>query len=344
MSDSRCRDELAASQELIRSLQEELAATNQGLVALTMELEQRVDDRTSELRAAQEELERTNSELLQLTLELEDRVAQRTAELQEKNEELVRLWQQNLQASKLATMGELAASIAHELNNPLATVSLRVEGMIAQIAEDDPRQRSLAIVAQEADRMANLVGNLLQFSRSTTQVCAVDLREEIDRAIELVHYRLRNHRISLVKDYAPQLPMIQADPQQMRQLFLNIVGNCIDAMRDNSEERTVTIRVASEDAGNGKGRSSRRIVLEFSDTGMGISQENLPKVMEPFFTTKPEGKGTGLGLAICRRIVSEHHGTIGVRSEQGKGTTIRMVLPANRETNSVSKPLEQVAT
>src|SRR5215470_2525240 len=156
--------QLVAAQETLRVTQQELTETNRGLVALIVESDKCLEERTPDLRAAQEELHRTNSDLLQLTLELEDRVAQRTAELQETNarlqrelaerqrveqalrardEELQTLSQQLWQTAKLATMGELAASIAHELNNPLATVTLRVESLLTQATEDDPKRRAL---------------------------------------------------------------------------------------------------------------------------------------------------------------------------------------------------------
>src|SRR5919197_4169571 len=160
VSDNDLQRQLREAQETIRALQEELAETNLGLLALMLELGQRVDEHTQELRTAHAELERTNSELLQLTLELEDRVAARTAELQVKSEEVRTMSQQLWQTAKLATMGELAASIAHELNNPLATVSLRVETLLGPMAAADPQRRSLEGIEQEVGRMGDLVANL----------------------------------------------------------------------------------------------------------------------------------------------------------------------------------------
>lgn len=326
MSDNELQRRFAEAQETIRALQEELEETNRGLVALTMELEQRVDERTADLRAAQKELQKTNSELLQLTLELEDRVARRTAELLAKDEQVRTMTQQLWQAAKLATMGELAASVAHELNNPLATVSLRVESLLTQVSEDDPKRRAIEVVEQEVERMGNLVANLLQFSRrSGQQISTLDVREEIEKTLELIHYYLRNHRIAVVQEFAPDLPMIQADRQQMRQLFLNLFTNASDAMAPGG---TLTLRVRMGE------ETSPRVVIEIADTGVGIAPENLSKVMEPFFTTKGEGKGTGLGLAICRRVVQEHRGTLDIKSEVGKGTTVRIMLPVTNGTNA----------
>lgn len=236
-------------------------------------------------------------------------------------DELSATTQQLWQASKLATMGELSASIAHELNNPLATVALRVENLLMPMAHDDQMRRSLEIIAQEVDRMANLINNLLQFSRrSHRQDSTVDVREEIANSVEFIQYHLRTRKIEVVREFADELPTVQADRQQLRQLFLNLLTNAGDAMPDGGQ---LTVR-ANETRLDG----AEAVAIEFADTGEGIPAENLEKIWEPFFTTKAEGKGTGLGLAICRRIVEEPGGTIEIESQAGAGTTVRMVFPA----------------
>jgi two-component system, LuxR family, sensor kinase FixL len=218
-------------------------------------------------------------------------------------------------------MGELAASIAHELNNPLATVSLRVESLLAHVLAPDPRRRALEVIEQEVERMGNLVANLLQCSRrGYPQITATDIREEIEHTLALVHYHLRNHRITAVREYASDVPLIPADHQQLRQVFLNLLTNASDAMPQGG---TLTLRVT----GGALDTGAPAVVIEFADTGLGIAPEHLPKVLEPFFTTKAEDKGTGLGLAICKRIVQEHHGTFTLASEVGQGTTVRIALP-----------------
>lgn len=320
MSDDT-RQLLAEAQQTIQALEDELAETNRGLVALTLELEQRVDERTAELRAAHAELEKTNSELLQLALELEGRVAQRTTELQTRSEEIRAMSQQLWQTAKLATVGELAASIAHELNNPMATVSLRVESLLAQIPPDDPKRKPLEVIDQEVERMGNLVANLLQFSRrSHQQVSTLNVCGEIDQTLELIRYQLRNRRIDIVRAFDSGVPLIHADRQHLRQLFLNLFTNASDAMAQGG---TLTLRVQCGILGD----STLAVVIEVVDTGSGIAPEHLPHVLEPFFTTKAEGKGTGLGLAICRRVVQEHHGTLELTSAVGQGTTVCIVLP-----------------
>jgi PAS domain S-box-containing protein len=250
-----------------------------------------------------------------------------------KNEELTTMTQQLWQASKLATMGELAASIAHELNNPLATVGLRTESLLMQLAADSEQRRPLEIIAQEVDRMATLVSNLLLFSRRHhRQVSTVDVSEEIVNTIEFVHYHLRSRNIEVVREFADTIPMIQADRQQLRQLFLNLLTNASDAMPQGGK---LTVRVSS----NG---SAGTVAIDFIDSGPGISPEDLEKIWDAFYTTKLEGKGTGLGLAICRRIVEEHGGTIDIQSEMGQGTSVRIVLPAS-DNNEGSSPLKIVA-
>lgn len=254
---------------------------------------------------------------------LTDTLAKEEA-LAAKNEELKVMSQQLWHTAKLATMGELAASIAHELNNPLATVSLRVEDLLTETLADDPKRRALEVIDQEVERMGMLVSNLLQFSRrGQPQISTLEVQDEIVKTLELVHYLLRQRRIGVVQDFAPDVPMIQADRQQLRQLFLNLFTNASDAMPDGG---TLTIRVGAEE---------QQVVIEINDTGVGIAPEDLPKVLEPFFTTKPEGKGTGLGLAICRRVVQEHGGAIDIRSEgiPGKGTTVRLTLPSQAGLN-----------
>ena len=175
--------------------------------------------------------------------------------------------------------------------------------------------------------MATLVNNLLQFSRrSHRQISTVDLCNEIATSVDFIHYHLRSHRIEVNREFDDGLPSIQADRQQLRQLFLNLLTNASDAMPQGG---TLTVRAARASL-----EGSRAVAVEFADTGEGISAKDLDSIWEPFFTTKPEGKGTGLGLAICRRIVAEHGGTIEIESRNGTGATVRMLFPATNDTPS----------
>jgi PAS domain S-box-containing protein len=259
---------------------------------------------------------------------LRDVTERRRAEqaLRAKSDELRVTTQQLWQAARLAGVGELAASIAHELNNPLATVGLRVEGLLDKTPPGDPRRRSLEVVDQEVRRMAGLVSNLLGFSRAgRDEVCPVDLREEAARAVELVDHHLARRKVRVETDFAPAAPVVPADPAQVRQVLLNLLTNAADAMRAGGR---LTVRVRP---GELAGRPAA--VLEVADTGVGIPPELLPRVFDPFFTTKADGQGTGLGLVVCKRIVDQHQGTIAVESAAGVGTTVRVTLPVRPGTD-----------
>lgn len=265
----------------------------------------------TERKFAEEDLRQTNQ-----------RLERALAELLTKTQELALMTQQLWQASKLATMGELAASVAHELNNPLATISLHAEIVVGQLAPDDPNLRSLLVIEEEVERMATLVSNLLIFSRRDhKQIATLDICEELTNSLNFIQYHLRSHNIEVVNDCATVLPTVEADRQQLHQVFLNLITNASDAMPDGGR-LAVRGRAGTTTGGH------EAVVIEFSDTGTGIQAGDLPRLWEPFFTTKPEGKGTGLGLAICRRIVEEHHGTIEIETVAGQGTTVRITLPA----------------
>jgi len=281
---------------------------------------------------------RKNNELLELRDELrmlnrslEDKIRERTIDLQAKNEELNNISQQLWHAAKLATMGELVASIAHELNNPLAVVGLRVESLLENTEEGDRTNRELQIISHEVERMGKLICNLLQFSRrGTHQVSTLDIKDEIEKTLELVKYRMRKQNISIQEISGPDVSSIHADREKLRQLFLNIFTNANDAMPDGG---TLTIRVHNRQsetrAQEGGGINVPSVAIEIEDTGVGIPTEAISRITEPFFTTKPEGEGTGLGLAICKRIVDEHKGTFAIMNSSvpGGGVLVRVILP-----------------
>jgi PAS domain S-box-containing protein len=248
----------------------------------------------------------------------ERRLAQE--KLAAQHEEIRATTQQLWQAAKLATMGELVAGIAHELNNPLATISLRLEAILGQLTEGDPHRRPLEVVQQEAERMAALVASLLQLGRrGQPQLSTLDVAEELAQALELMHYHLSQRQIVLESDFDPQVPRVLADRQQLRQVFLNLLTNAADAMPHGGR---LSVRVS-----DGAPAAPGTVMVEVGDTGEGISPENLARIWEPFFTTKAEGRGTGLGLSICRHILEEHGATIELDSRPGQGTVARVRLP-----------------
>jgi len=234
-------------------------------------------------------------------------------------DEIKSMTQQLWHTAKLATMGELAASLAHELNNPLAIMSLRIESLLAYAPETCSEHHELEVIQGEVDRMARLVANLLETSRSEQrQITIVNIGEEIRKTVELMQTHLVDQNIVVQMEIPDEDCLVDANLQQMRQLFLNLFTNARDAMPDGGR---LTIHLQA--SGN-----LEQIVIEIQDTGVGIRPEDLTSVMTPFFSTKPEGKGTGLGLAICRRIVEEHHGSIRISSPGlGKGATVQITLP-----------------
>jgi nitrogen fixation negative regulator NifL len=241
-----------------------------------------------------------------------------------KSEELSATTQQLWQASKLATMGELAASVAHELNNPLATIALRTELLVTHLPPESSSHASAEVILNEVDRMATLVDNLLQFSRrGHRQVSSVRVTEEISTSVDFIHYYLHNRSVTVERRFGAGLPMIHADRQQLRQVFLNLLTNAADAMSGGGK----LILTADKAMIDGQAW----VQVQFIDQGVGIAPEHLDRIWESFFTTKPEGKGTGLGLAICRRILEEHGGTIEILSELNSGTTVRVRFPATYE-------------
>lgn len=261
-----------------------------------------------------------------LEAEIAERIRAEEA-LKAKDVELQAMTQQLWQTAKLATMGKLAAEVAHELNNPLTAIGLRTELLQADIPTDNPSRKDLDVIAYAVAEMRALVSNLLQSSRrSQPQKAAVDLREEIEKTLTLTDHHLINHRVTPTKEITENLPWVLADRQQIRQVLLNLITNASDAMPNGG---ALTVKGYVRPANDTK----PAVVLEISDTGEGIPPEILSKVWESFFTTKAEGKGTGLGLAICRRIMEEHGGTIEIESEgvPGKGTTVRLTLPVAME-------------
>ena len=272
------------------------------------DLQRRLSEAQEAIRLLQEELTETNRGLIALTMELE-----------KKNNEMAETSRQLMEAAKLATLGELTTNIAHELRIPLATLTLRIEGLLAETPPNTPHQRGLEIVDNELDRMNRMVTNLLAFGhRPYRQACLLDFRQELEKLLEFMQFHLDSNNIDVVRKFAPDVPDVPIDAQLLRQLFLNLFTNACDAMPQGG---TLTICIGK--------RGNEEIVIEFSDTGTGIPPEYLAKVMEPFFTTKPEGEGTGLGLPICRRIVQEYRGVLDLVSEDGKGTTARVVLPVS---------------
>ncbi|MDO8634944.1 MAG: PAS domain S-box protein [Dehalococcoidia bacterium] len=218
----------------------------------------------------------------------------------------------------LASIGELAAGVAHEINNPLTTVLGYSE--LALAADISPEMKAdMEVIRRNAQRAATIVKNLLAFARrQEPQKKRLSLNDVIHQVLEIRGYQLKVSNIEVVTEFAPGLPEILADHQQFEQVILNIISNAEYALLEAHGRGTLTIK--TELVGN-----TVRILL--ADDGSGISRKNLYRIFDPFFTTKGPGKGTGLGLSICHGIVTEHGGKIYAESEEGKGTTFFIELP-----------------
>jgi two-component system NtrC family sensor kinase len=249
-------------------------------------------------------------------------VADTDRRLRRQYAELEQSQQQLAQSAKLASLGQLAAGMAHEINNPITSVlslaSHLTDGKGARTL-DPVHRRSLRLMAQQADRVSKIVQNLLIFARkSQLELSWVDVGELLRAAITLAQYRLADSAINLRRQIEPSLPLILGDPGRLTEVFVNLLNNAIDAMPDGG---TLVVACSSNVGPEGG------VCIEVSDTGYGIPPEQLPRIFDPFFTTKEPGQGTGLGLSISHGIVKDHCGQIWAESRPGGGTTLIVTLP-----------------
>ncbi|HEU4830524.1 MAG TPA: ATP-binding protein [Gemmatimonadales bacterium] len=229
-----------------------------------------------------------------------------------------------LQSEKLAALGQLAAGVMHEINNPLATIAACVaagEGRLSEVsgAGTGPLREYLAIIDKEVQRCTNIVDGLLDFSRPKAREKApANLNDIVDEALGLLRHHKRFKQIALHREQEPELPPVVVNREQIIQVLMALTINSIDAMESGGH---LTIRTMT-----GRRRMDE-VIVEVEDTGPGIPGTVQSKIFEPFFTTKAPGRGTGLGLSICYGIVEEHRGRIEVDSQLGRGATFRVHLP-----------------
>ncbi len=232
--------------------------------------------------------------------------------------ELEKTQLQLLQSEKMASLGKLAAGVAHQLNNPLGGITLFTKLIMEEYTLEEGVQKDLQRILKDAERCRDTVKELLEFSRQTKRMKRPhDINQAITRTLFLIENQTLFHNIKIVKNLAQDLPPVTADIQQLNHLFLNIILNAAQAMDSRGQMKLTTS--LSADGG--------RIQIEIADTGPGIPEHIRPRIFEPFFTTKEEGKGTGLGLSLVYGIVENHEGRIDVQSELGVGTTFIIELP-----------------
>jgi len=232
---------------------------------------------------------------------------------------------QLIQAEKLTSLGQMAASIAHEVNNPLAGILVYTQ-LLAKKLSSDKLSKEVALdyllkMESELTRSTRLIRNLLDFARqSPPTLKEVDINEVINRALDLVAHSAELQHIQVIKELNPSLPELMADFDQLQQVSTNLALNAIQAMPEGGK---LTLRTSAE--------GDSQLKIEVQDTGCGISPENMHKLFTPFFTTKREVRGVGLGLAVSFGIVQRHHGRIEVQSKEGESTTFTIYLPVHHE-------------
>ncbi|OGP53030.1 MAG: hypothetical protein A2Y65_08980 [Deltaproteobacteria bacterium RBG_13_52_11] len=270
-------------------------------------------------------LKKDDREIKDLIKNLEKKVEERTAKLKATQNQL-------LQSEKLASIGKLAATIAHEINNPLNGILTYTKLIERKLAEDSlkegeiPKFRSyLTIMERETERCSTIVRNLLDFARQREPSLKpdVNINEVLEETLSLLADQVTMQEITLKKRYS-ELPPIMADPMQLRQAFFNIIVNSCEAIQN--EGKLIIITTYS--------KKKREIKVEIADNGVGILEEHLPKIFDPFFTSKE--MGTGLGLSVVYGIISSHQGKIEAKSKVREGTTIIITLPTDGKTTEKS--------
>ncbi len=274
-------------------------------------------------------LKQSRDEIEQYNRTLEEKIIERTQQLEDAQAQL-------LQSEKMSAIGQLAAGVAHELNNPLGGILGYAQFTLEKLRKNNPEKpnpkdiksyiRYVTDIEVQARRCKTIVQNLLRFSRSsrTIEFEQVDVNKAIEETISFVEHQLRISQVELEVSLTQDLPIIFGNTGQLQQVFTNLIINGMHASEQGS-----TISIVSRYS-PALGEFGGAVELMFADSGHGIAEENLGKIFEPFFTTKEIGKGTGLGLSVSYGIIKEHGGEISVKSQVGKGTTFTIVLPVQK--------------
>ena len=243
-----------------------------------------------------------------------------------------------IQKDKMAALGRMASGIAHEIRNPLEIIYMGVDYLENNLPDDNPHIReSIEKIFNAVNRADNIIKNILSFSRQTVcKIIQLPLNPLLDNVLALAKHKLEKSDVSVRREYADESLEVAGDQTMLEQVFLNLVNNAVDAMKD-CKEKILTIRAYKQlvtEIGYKSGYrradffsiGDEMIVVEISDTGKGIPEETLSKIFEPFFTTKPTNEGTGLGLSLAHMIMDRLSGTIDVESRENQGTTFFVKL------------------
>lgn len=264
------------------------------------------------------DLQAANEKLIEWGKTLEKKVEERTREL-------INMQAHLIQSEKLASLGKLAAGIAHEINNPLGGVLIYSHLILEDTSKDSPHYENLKKIVKETSRCKDIVKGLLEFARpKEPEMSLVDINDLVNKSLYIIEGQALFQNIKIVRQFSNNIPKTVADNSQLQQVFMNIIMNAAEAM---GESGTLTLKTSL----NGKGKY---ISIDFMDTGHGILEKDMKQLFEPFFTTKEVGKGTGLGLAISYSIIQKHGGTIDVKSKPDEGAIFTVRLPIKRETQN----------
>ena len=235
-------------------------------------------------------------------------------------ERLRQLNEQLIRTEKLAAAGTLAAGVAHEVNNPLASISSLIQILQARPDADDDAKEMLRLISTQISRISRVLNDMMDFARvRPSSRSSIDIGKMIDASIRLANFDKRFSSLKVEREIEDNVPLVDADPDQIQQVFLNLLLNARDAMAGCGD---LIIRAHYDSRIDS-------VAIEFVDTGPGIAPEDLPHIFDPFFSTKPTGNGTGLGLAVCYGIITSHGGRIEVRANNGRGTKVEIVLPVH---------------
>ncbi len=267
-------------------------------------------------------------ELKSFSEQLEERVRAATEDLKESQEQLI-------QSGKLAALGQLAAGMAHEIRNPLTSIKILIHSLIDKLGPDEARREDIIVIENEIERMNQTIKRFLDFARPAKPTFfPLNINQVLEDTFSLISPELREEKIHLRRALSPELPEVLADREQLRQAFLNLILNALQAMSEGGS-LTIATRVTGD-----RSKVMRKnltpntqhpkpegnfIEISFTDTGCGILSEKVNSIFDPFFTTKEEG--IGLGLSITHRIIDSHQGSIKAESQEGKGTTFTIIIP-----------------
>ena len=292
---------------------------------------------TSSLTAARK---RAEEGLRRAHAELESRVQERTADLALVNEtlrgeiserkraenELWHLQREMGWVERLAALGRMAATIAHDLGTPLNSVLGYTQLLAHEPLSEDARRR-LTIIETQVRRMEDIIQHYLSHTRGAPRKNRIDIKELVEETLVILNPIFQQHGVNITTALAQSLPMLCGDDDSLQRVLINVLDNAVTASKEGG---LLQIAARSSEASESKVPG---IIIEITDSGAGIPSELLPRIFDLFVTTKPSGKGTGLGLVVCQEIIKAHRGTIDIKSEVGQGTSVRIFLPADGKTD-----------